>query len=395
MPNVIPFVIDGVSVVDVVSGQVLSDAAILIENGRILDVGYFDTHNFDCVIDAHGTWAIPSYIDMHAHVTFEGREHSQVQFSYDEDERDAYGRGTQNLMEALLSGICVIRDVGAKSNRTQHFKESLEQGKIIGPELITCGQPLCIESGHGSQFGKFIGDTHIQQFMSEHLQSGCTWLKVMNDPEVFEQHLLDEIVNAAHQNGLRVAAHVFTKRGIKSAVLAGVDTIEHAVVFNDRLAEVAISKGTHFVPTYYCAWSSLNKQFLATVTDAQYIRYLVEWYEFLEAYLPYHLSLGLPVSVGTDAGSSPSTFTDVVNEVLMLHYKGGMSTIDSLRSASIVPARFLGCNDLNGSIEIGKWGNIILVGGNPLKDINFLNDVKAIWYRGASILNKMEQKPWN
>ena len=394
MQNKTKTLIQNLNIIDIKSGLILPKTSLLISNGVISQIDQIENVNNVQLFDAKYSWAIPSFIDMHAHITFEGRGHCNITvFHHNETEDISLARGAQNLLEALFSGICLIRDVGSKGKKSKILKKLVDSKKILGPELILSGEPICKINCHGSEFGQYIkSNGDVERILKNHVNLQYEWLKIFNGPELIKRDELNSIIKTAHQFGIKVAVHAFTEPGIESAIMAGADTIEHALVFNTDILEVAKVKKTQFVPTYYCAWKSLSKDFTKTIPQIE-IDYLEQWYRFLEQNFIFHIDNGLPVIVGTDAGSSPCTFSDIVDEIKMLHLRG-LSILEALRSATQLPAQILGRENEYGTIEIGKWANIILLKRNPLENINAFDEVNSIWYRGINLFNNLE-KPWN
>ena len=389
MTKPIRTLISNVNVVDVMAGGIVRDTCLLMCGGLIAEPSGPEAIGSLRVVDARGCWAIPSYVDMHAHTTFEGRGHHLPAFSFDEPEDVSVTRGAQNLIEALRSGVCLVRDVGSRGKRSMLLKELVDTGTILGPELVLSGEPLCLEGGYGVEFGQTLSHRSLAMVLESHRTQGHEWLKIMNGPQLFDQHFLGDVVDACHRLGLKVAAHAFTRPGIRDAIQAGVDTVEHGVVFSEHLAGVSRENRTQFVPTYYCSWISVGADYITTVDDSAYSTSLRDWHEFLETNLSHHVRMGMPVFVGTDAGSAPCTFSDITCEIKMLSRRG-LSALDAIRSATILPAKALGREGKYGSISVGKWANLILLGGNPLEDIAHVEDVRAIWYRGIIVFNRVE-----
>jgi len=381
--------LNNLKIVDVVSGTVLENRSILIDDGIIRAIETSNNNSDEAALDTRGLWVIPSFVDMHAHVTFEGREHHKISFDLEENTETSLARCIQNVTEALFSGTCLIRDMGAKSNAIYSLRKLIDTRKVLGPELILCGKPLCVEGGHGHEFGQTLADQSIDSLIDDHLEKKLDWLKIMNDPELFPIGLLRSIVEKAHSANLKIAIHAFTEDGVKNAVQAEADTIEHAVAFNDEVSGIAQKNGTWFVPTLYCSKISLSPDYLSTVSDEAYKGYLYQWYDFLHRHFSYHIRSNLPVLAGTDAGNAPSTFSDIYHEIAYFHTQG-LSAIDALRAATIFPAKALGVENKYGSINIGKWANFILLSVNPLDDISSIKHPAAIWYKGKSITRPLE-----
>jgi len=289
--------------------------------------------------------------------------------------------------------VCLVRDVGSKGNKAALLKSLVDSENIPGPEIILSGEPFCISGGHGFEFGQSIDSSNMDKLLDAHLELGYEWLKVMNGPELFDEILLRTLVEKAHRLGIRVAVHAFTESGIAGSIRAHSDTIEHAVVFNNQeLIEIARNCQIQFVPTFYCAWLSLREDFLRTIPKIER-DYLYNWYEYLDKNFQFHINHGFPVAVGTDAGSAPCTFFDCIEEVKMLHHRG-LPMATAIKSATLLPAQILGRENKYGTIAAGKWANMLLFEKNPLEDVDALNRIKVIWYRGLDVYNHLES-PWN
>ena len=387
--------LNNINIIDVVSQCCIYNTNILFEKDKVVGVGVGGSlFPFAKIIDCQNFYAVPSFIDMHAHVTFDGRSHNETpNFSYCEDDNLSLLRGSQNLMEALLSGICLVRDVGAKNSKSLLLKEYVSSGKILGPELVLSGMPICSTNGHGCEFGIELDNIeNLNNYFKEHKSKGYDWVKIMNDPELFEVEKLNNIVSTAHKNKLKVSIHAFTHKGITDAINSKADTIEHSLVIDDETLLKAKAQNTYFIPTFFCAWLSLRDDYTQEIPTKE-LEYLQQWYSLLCENFKYHIDNDVPVMCGTDAGSAPCTFSDLVDEIKMLH-SNGLSSISSISAATIIPARILGKEDLFGSIEVGKLANILVLEKNPLNDIEELKRIKAIYYKGIAIKNNI-QKPWN
>ena len=387
--------LNNINIIDVVNQCCINNTNILFEKDKIIGIGVVDIIFPNAkIIDCQNFYAVPSFIDMHTHVTFDGRSHNEApNFSYCEDDNLSLLRGSQNLMEALLSGICIIRDVGSKNSKSLLLREYVSSGKILGPELVLSGMPICSSNGHGCEFGIELENIeNLNDYFKEHKSKGYEWVKIMNDPELFEIETLNNIVATAHQNKLKVAIHAFTHEGITNAINSKADTIEHSLVINNETLTKAKEHNTYFIPTFFCAWASLKDDFIKDISTKE-LEYLQQWHSLLCDNFKYHIDNDVPIVCGTDAGSAPCTFSDLIDEIKMFS-ANGLSPISSIATATIIPARILEKDDLFGSIEVGKFANILIFENNPLNDINELKSSKAIYYKGIAIKDNI-QKPWN
>ena len=387
LSNSIGLFIKRVNVVDVEKECVSRDVDILIKHGRILEVGTLSYPDAEVAVEASGLWAIPSLVDMHAHVTFEGRAHWMSAFNPEERGISLIARGAQNLIEALGNGVCLIRDAGDNGAMSLSLKRLVDEGSIVGPTLVLSGQPLCCQGGHGHEFSRPLmqGDA-IESLVRNHRHQGYDWLKIMNGPELHDLSVLKEIVYWSHQYDLKVMCHAFTQDGIRDAVISGVDTVEHGLVFDEETGREARNRGTVFVPTCYSAWASMEAEYTDTISSTE-LQHLKDWRDFLQAHFAFNVSSGVIIGTGTDGGAAPSTPSDISNEVKSFcHY--GMRPIQAIKSSTIIPAQVLGKADDFGSIAKGKLANIILLSEDPTTRIDALDSVVAIYYCGAKIVQR-------
>lgn len=380
----------GLRVVDVVSGEV-HETTVVIANGRIVAVG--EDHSASAEeLDLTECWAVPSFIDMHAHVTFSARDHDDPgAFSFTEPAEVGMLRAVQNLTEAMRNGICAVRDAGGKQSPLRLTKAALDSGALSLPELITSGEPLCLPDGHGTIFGKAIRTIDdIDHVISDHASQGHEWLKIMNGPELWSDTDLRYVVKTAHAAGLRTAVHAFTQDGVMAAVQAGATTIEHGLLADQELIELARASGTAFVPTGYCSWVSLRPRFTYTQSAVE-LGHLDFWYRYLEECRPAHIDAGLPVLPGTDAGCAPCTFDDYFDELARFE-QWGMRPIDVLRTATVEAAACLGRQDRIGSIAVGKDANLVITDRDPTESTAHLRHPVLVLYRGSAVVNALGER---
>lgn len=380
----------GLTVVDVVHGETRK-ASVTIASGRIIAIDELPPDGAETV-DLDGCWAVPSFVDMHAHVTFEPRTHDGVvSFSFDEPPELGGLRAVQNLTEALRNGICLVRDVGGRAPHIAAAKQYIASQHLLLPELITSGEPLCRPQGHGSVFGQHLSPSEaIEQLVGRHVAAGHEWLKIMNGPELWPEPELAEIVTAAHRAGLLTAVHAFTPEGIGAAVRAGATTVEHGMVADADLISQARERSTSFVPTSYCSWISLRPRFTQTQPSSE-VSILDYWYRYLEECRVPHIAGGLPVLPGTDAGCAPCSFDDYADE--LVRFEGwGMEPLEVLRSATIRAAQRLGRADHFGSIDLGKWANLVITERDPTVTTTAVRHPVLVFYKGSSVVNALGER---
>jgi imidazolonepropionase-like amidohydrolase len=385
--------IAGVNIVDVVTNTVLWKSSLTVIDGRISAIGSAPPQHAT-VLELPGCWVSPGLVDVHAHVTFEPRAHyDAVSFSYGEDSDFSVLRGIRNLTEAARLGICLVRDVGGRDRPSREVRELANSGKLNLPYLVTAGEPLCIEGGHGSEFGQVIAESDaftLQRYLRSHREAGHEWLKIMNGPEHWDAADLSSIIDVAHSEGLKVAVHAFTPQGIHDAVQAKANTLEHAMLSDRSLIMAAINNSIAFVPTYYCSWLSLRPRFTWTQHETE-LSHLEFWRALLCERQGTHVASGIITLPGTDAGCAPCTFDDYFQELEQFRL-WGMPQSAILHSASIAAARVLGKTEDFGSVTEGKWANIIVTEKSPIEAIAHLRNPVLTLLKGVDVVNHLGEQ---
>lgn len=368
-----------INYIDVKNCCVSYNKDILIQNDKIIDIGD-NLGDFECeIIDCRSLFAIPSFIDMHVHITF------NPYYDGDMSEKCIVA----NLTEAAQKGVCLVRDVGT-SSRWGYNEIIMNLPQVPLPAIVMSGAPLCVKNGHGIEYGFVLNYNDISKWICNHKRQGCEWIKIMNDPENHSQKYIEKVVNTAHENNLKVACHVFRKKGIELAVSCGVDSIEHVVPIDNGYKEKSFAP--YYVPTFYSAWISCRNDYLKKI-DKMDASYLIEWFELLKNNFSNAIENNAKILCGTDAGCCPSSFRDIVCEIKSL-YSMGMPIMSTLQSATINSAECLGYDDLYGSIDVGKYANIVVLPKNPLIDFSIMDFPCFIYLKGVKIRDEVNG-PWN
>lgn len=379
----------GLTVVDVCRAETRK-ASVTLSRGRIVALDEPAPEGAE-IIDLDGCWATPSFVDMHAHVTFEPRIHDGV-IGFDFDEQPEVGglRAVQNLTEALRNGICLVRDLGGRAPHIAEAKRHVASGHILLPELVTSGEPLCLPGGHGSVFGQHLPQGTIDELLERQTAAGHEWLKIMNGPELWPADELARIIQSAHRAGVLTAVHAFTPDGIGAAVRAGATTVEHGMVAEADLIAEANARSTVFVPTSYCSWISLRARFVVS-QPAHEVAILDYWHAYLEECRPAHITGRLPVLVGTDAGCAPCSFDDYVDELIRFQ-RWGIAPMEVIRNATIRAAECLGRGASFGSIDVGKWANLVVTEHDPTVSPTALRHPTLVLFKGSSVVNALGER---
>jgi imidazolonepropionase-like amidohydrolase len=385
---------------DVRTGKMLTNQAIVIEDGKIASVGA-DSGAADGgarVIDLSGKTVLPGLIDAHTHITFDPK------FGYDRLAislpREAL-IGAKNARITLLAGFTTIRNVGATEFADIALRDAINAGDVPGPRIDASGPALSITGGHcddnllpyewhATEVGVADGVENVQHKVREVIKYGADVIKVCatggvlslgDNPQAsqFTQEELRAIIADAHRLGRKVAAHAHGAQGILWAAEAGVDSIEHGSYIDDAGIAAMKAHGTYLVPTLYLSDWFLENAPKMNVPPAM----LAKGKEVMPAArknIAHAFASGVKVGFGTDAAVYPHGLNAHEFAVMV---KLGLTPLQSIQAATVNDAELLGWSDRVGVIEPGHFADIIAVDGDPLQDVTTLERVKFVMKGGV------------
>ncbi|APR54062.1 amidohydrolase family protein [Sphingomonas koreensis] len=385
--------------VDVVAGTVVEHPAVFIEDGRIKSIADARTVRWGSDvrhIDLSGKTILPGLIDMHVHLDanplYGG--YTGLQFT------DSFWaiQGVANARAMLKAGFTTIRNVGSENYADVGYKQAIEEGLIEGPRIVPAAHALGATGGHCDQTylppsfkakGVAVGDgpQELRVKVREQRKYGAEVIKICATGGVFsrntepgQQQLSEEemraIADEAHQWGLRVAAHAHGAAGIKAAIRAGVDTIEHVSLVDDEGVRLAVARKQPvwfsmdiFNTDYTQAEGKKNGVLEDNLRKDREVAQ-IQRDNFRKAH-----AAGVKMVFGTDAGVMPHG-TAAGQFRTMVTY--GMTPLEAIRAATLNAAEALGRSRDVGAIAVGRYGDIVAVDGDPLKDVGVLTAVKAV-----------------
>jgi imidazolonepropionase-like amidohydrolase len=384
-------------VIDGVGSTALGNGAVVVEGDIILSVG--TEVPSDAEDDELGdATLLPGLVDCHVHLPFDGSTDPVAVFS-----RWSVAQATVMALKHaqinLRKGITTVRDVSTPHGISIALRNAIETNEVEGPRIVAAGTHICITGGHGSSFGVEVdGVEEMRKAVRGQFKAGADFIKLMGTGGVYSmglretpdqiQLLLDEMstaVEVAHGFGRRVASHSEGAEGIKVALDAGVDTIEHGNHLSPELAEQMVAQGAFLVATVGAFRNNLGR----TDIDPQYVLTSIDLAEASETALQIAHEHGVKVACGTDRGTAmqmPWSSDYYLDEIKFLVQLGGFSAMEALQSATRIGAEALDVDRITGTLEAGKKADLVAASGNLLEDLNSLARPVLVVKNGQQIV---------
>ncbi|MGH9364507.1 MAG: amidohydrolase family protein [Thermoanaerobaculia bacterium] len=393
---------------DVRTGQILPDRAILVVGDRIAEVGeaakVAAAAGKDVrVIELPGATLLPGLIDCHAHLLGNLKDLSAARDLRTSSAQGALW-GVHNVQIWLDHGFTALRDAGeADLDYGQlALRDSIRKGLLRGPRMVSAGNFVSVTGGHGdadvlapdqglAPRPNLADDVDgIASAVRRDLKYGADWIKLMatggvSDPwsdfnvQELSEEQMARAVELAHRAGRRVMAHAEGTQGIKAAVRAGVDSIEHGTMLDEEGAALMSQRGTWLVPTLSTfQHAERDAERGADPVSLEKVRAILKHQQpAFERALRYHLKIAY--GLDDDPDFLPQEFRALV--------RGGMKPTEALAAATIHAAELLGLSDQIGTLEPGKYADIIAVQDDPSKDIGAMEKVIFVMKGGELIKN--------
>jgi imidazolonepropionase-like amidohydrolase len=387
--------------IDVVEGRVLTNQTVVIKGDRIDRVAPSSSIDIPAgadVIDLSDMTVLPGLIDNHVHLPGNPKAQGYPRLEASTPRNALYGAA--NARHTLMAGFTTVRDVGADGYVDVALRDAINDGDIPGPRMRASGPPLGITGGHCDDNllpprfdnvaeGVADGPWAIRRKLRENAKYGADVTKFCATGGVLskgttvgaQQYTLEEmrtIVEESHLRGRKVAAHAHGTEGITAAITAGVDSVEHASMISDEGIRLARGMGTFLVMDVYVSDYILKEGeevgILPESLEKERLVSQVQRENFKKAH-----EAGVRMAFGTDAGIFPHG-DNARQFAYMVRY--GMTPIEAIQAATVNGAELIGWPDDVGSIEAGKYADIIAVRGNPLDDVSVLEDVRFVMKGG-------------
>lgn len=400
-------VIRAAHLLDVKTGRTIDNPIIVITGDKITSLNGVPAdlaqQSGVTTIELPGATLLPGLIDAHTHLT------SDPKFGYEQlgisVPKEAL-IGAKNARITLLAGFTTVRNVGAPGYTDVALRDAINEGMLPGPRMLVSGPPLGITGGHcddnllpfeyhQNAEGVADGIPAVQHKVRETIKYGADLIKICatggvlskgDDPQA-SQYTLEEmkaIVADAHRLGRKVAAHAHGAQGILWATEAGVDSIEHGSYIDDAGITAMKQHGTYLVPTVYLeTWMLENMKSIGF--PAMYEGKMRQVIEVARRNLRHAFAGGVKVALGTDAAVYPHGLNAHEFEE---YVKLGMTPLQAIQSGTVNAAELLGWSDRIGSIEPGKYADIVAVSDDPTKDVTLLQRPMFVMKGGVVYRNE-------
>ena len=385
--------------IDTDAGRVLESQTILVRDGVIAAVGAAITVPAEArVVDLSAYTVLPGLIDGHTHLTLDVNNRDPLS----ELEHSAAARALESVPNAravVLAGFTTVRDLGSyRALVDVALRDAINRGDVVGPRMYVAGAYVTITGGAGAvtgfapdialpwdlRYGAANSPSEVRERVRALANQRVDVIKIFatgaihahNSNPSGREATSEELVAAveeARNFGLKVAAHAHGAAGIKAAIRAGVDSIEHGTLMDDEGRALMKQHGTYLVPTLEireCGGGNYPPEFVAK--EQQILS--TQLANFRKA-----VSAGIKIAFGTDIGVCP--FGKNAREFDFM-VQNGMTPMQAIRSATVVGAELLGLSEKLGSIKPGKLADIIAVAGDPLTNVRLLEDVRFVMKQG-------------
>ena len=381
----------------------LSEHTIIVHEGEIIGIepGYLDDEDAT-IIDGKDMFFLPGLIDSHVHLTQEWSPTSLLERVTRESGDVAYDAAS-NAKKTLMAGFTAVQDVGAPIEIFA-LRRAIKAGKIPGPHIRAAGSAVSITGGHGDVHGfkKDIldlqapetvcdGGADCRRAVRQAVKSGADVVKITATGGVLsntnagtgQQFFDDElasIVEAATKMGRKVTAHAHGKEGIESALKAGVKSIEHGSYMDEGTAQLFKQYDATLIPTVLAGMTVVDLAKNTDILPPNSAKKALEVGPAMQNMVTIAYTNGVNIAFGTDSGVSKHGNNA---QEFQYYIKAGMSEMEAIQTATVNAAKHIEMDDVIGTLEPGKFADIIGVSGSPLDDIDELLDVDFVMKGGV------------
>lgn len=397
------YVLTGATLIDGNGGEPIANSAVYVKGERIAWVGSAADLPTEAreveQIDVSGAWLMPGLIDAHIHICYNG---SESVFALLEKHRDELVLEAVDICKRTLShGVTAIRDVGGEQFIEMSLRNAINRGFIEGPRMKLSGRVISMTGGHAHFIAREAdGPDEMRKAAREQIKAGADLVKLMATggtatpgQDIHASQLtvaeISAVTEVAHMMGRKVAAHCHGTGGIRNCMLGGVDTIEHGTYLDDETADMMVENGAALVLTLGAGNPDLESYPLSPVqqADAERRKPMIEQgVKQIRQTIALARAKGIFLGIGTDAGGNPlAPHNYSMARELKLLVDNDLTALEAISIGTRNNAEILDMADDIGTVEAGKYADLLLTNADPLVDIRNLRDIAAVVKGGKKV----------
>jgi imidazolonepropionase-like amidohydrolase len=394
------------NLIDTDSGDITKAVTIRVIGNEISEVtkGYANPKKNDQVINLKQSFVLPGFMDMHVHLAQEYVPKAERESKIEPEYRALFAANAAS--KTLMAGFTSVRNLGDGGMETISLREAIRKGLVIGPRIFTSGKTIATTGGHGDPTNGMPKDNYSPptpeegvidspeeaiKAVRQRYKDGTDGIKITatggvlsvaksgENPQFTNAELI-AIIATANDYGLWTAAHAHGKEGMKRAVIAGINSIEHGTYMDQEVMDLMKARGTYYVPTIMAGDWVAKKAKIPNFFPALVKPKAEKIGPQIQSTFAMAYKAGVKIAFGTDSGVS--AHGDNWQEFILMT-DAGMSNKDALKSATIETAKLLRVEDRIGQIKPGMLADIIAVQNNPIEDISTVKNISFVMKDGV------------
>jgi imidazolonepropionase-like amidohydrolase len=394
--------ITGANVVNLDGGAPIRDAVIVITGDRITAIGPASQVPVPAgaqTIALPGKWLMPGLMNMHVHFGLKLPGAASAALVNETDVQLGL-RMLANARKSLLSGTTTVRSPGEQRDASFGLRSSIESGEHLGPRIYSAGRAIVVTGGHSSEpmYKGIDGAEEMRVETRRQILLGAKWIKIMisrgiastGDISAADMTIeeMKAVTDTAHRQGVKVAAHTGSSQATLDALEAGVDSFEHGYFLNEDVFRKMKEKGSWYVPTIVVSQAGAQEFFRKIGSTPFYLARVQAVGKSHWQSLQTAIKVGVNIAMGSDQFPyEPNEGTVASVREIELYHEAGMTPVQALRTATVNTARMLGADKDLGTLEAGKYADLIALDADPTKDVRALRTISVVMKGGMVVRN--------
>ena len=382
-------------------------STLIVRDGKVAEIrdGFVAPEAGAALVDLRNSFVLPGLIDMHVHFYSDGDPLNQRLTAANRDYEDNVLIAARHARETLEAGFTTVRDLGGEARGIRALRDAIERGDVEGPTIVNAGEMISVSGGHGDanginrdlyeaehqhQVNVCNGPDDCRRAVRDQIRMGALVIKFAATGGVLSNvagglgrqmtpEEMKAIVDTAHSFGRKATAHSHAKEGTDAALNAGVDSIEHGTFIDEETARLFKAKGAYLVPTMIAPVTALKNARAGATPPATLAKAEQAGAAARESHARA-IRDGVKIAFGTDTGVSKHGENA---QEFALMVQAGMTPAQAIRAATVSAADLLGRSEELGTLEPGKYADVIAVAGSPLEDVRRLEQVDFVMRHGV------------